>query len=84
ENKGEKHQNAESYWLDQFEGELPVLELPSCKPRPLIQTYNGDNISQLFSIEFTEKLKKYSEKHGATLFMTLMSGVNALLYRYTG
>ena len=82
--RGEKYQRAEMYWLEQFEGELPVLELPSYKTRPLIQTYNGDNISHSFSKEFTKKLKQYSEKHGATLFMTLMAGVKSLLYRYTG
>lgn len=38
--KGEKYRKAESYWLEQFEGELPVLELPSYKARPLIQTYS--------------------------------------------
>ncbi|WP_184190840.1 non-ribosomal peptide synthetase, partial [Chryseobacterium defluvii] len=82
--RGDKYQKAESYWLEQFEGELPVLELPSYKSRPLIQTYNGDNISHQFSRPFTDKLKKYSGQHGVTLFMTLMAGVKALLYRYTG
>ncbi|OWP74007.1 condensation domain-containing protein, partial [Flavobacterium oreochromis] len=82
--KGEKYEKAEKYWLEQFSGELPVLDLPSYKTRPLIQTYNGDNVSQLFSKEFTSKLKQYSEDKGVTLFMTLMAGIKALLYRYTG
>ena len=82
--KGEKYQKAEAYWLEQFKGDLPVIELPSYKTRPLIQTYNGDNLKHIFSKEFTEKLTKYSDKHGVTLFMTLMTGINALLYRYTG
>ncbi|WP_455550958.1 amino acid adenylation domain-containing protein [Flavobacterium oreochromis] len=82
--KGEKYEKAEKYWLKQFSGELPVLDLPSYKTRPLIQTYNGDNVSQLFSKEFTSKLKQYSEDKGVTLFMTLMAGIKALLYRYTG
>ncbi|MCL8537177.1 amino acid adenylation domain-containing protein [Chryseobacterium gallinarum] len=84
ERKGKKYQKAEAYWLEQFEGDLPVLELPSYKTRPLIQTYNGNNLSHLFSREFTEKLKQYSDKQGVTLFMTLMAGIKALLYRYTG
>ncbi len=84
EMKGSKYQKAESYWLKQFEGDLPILELPGYKPRPLVQTYQGDNISHLFSQRFTEELKRYSEQQGATLFMTLMAGVKALLYRYSG
>lgn len=81
--KSQRYQKAEAFWLEQFKGELPVLDLPNFKKRPLIQTYNGNNVSYLFSKDFTDKLKKYSEQHGATLFMSLMAGVKALLYRYT-
>lgn len=82
--KGEKYQKAETYWLEQLAGELPVIELPSYRPRPLIRTYNGSSISHLFSEEFSQKLKTYSTKKESTLFMTLMAGIKALLYRYTG
>ncbi|QIH33413.1 non-ribosomal peptide synthetase [Sphingobacterium sp. DR205] len=82
--KGEKYKKAESYWLEQFHGDLPVLELPSYKIRPLVKTYNGNNIFHVFSKEFTETLKSFSTQHGVTLFITLMAGVRALLYRYTG
>src|SRR5262249_49341637 len=30
------------YWKEKLSGELPVLELPTDRPRPLIQTYAGD------------------------------------------
>ncbi|MFP3599580.1 condensation domain-containing protein, partial [Chryseobacterium sp. SIMBA_029] len=81
---GERYEKAESYWLEEFSGDLPILSLPSYKARPLMQSYNGDNLSHLFSIDFTSKLKQYSELHGVTLFMTLMAGIKALLYRYSG
>ncbi|ASW74386.2 hypothetical protein IQ37_04790 [Chryseobacterium piperi] len=84
EMEGEKYQRAETYWLKQLEGELPVLELPNFNPRPFVQTYNGSNIAYRFSSDFTEKLKTYSGHQGVTLFMTLMAGIKALLYRYTG
>ncbi|TRX33012.1 amino acid adenylation domain-containing protein [Flavobacterium sp. ZT3R18] len=79
-----KHKGSEEYWLQQFEGELPVLDLPSFKPRPLIQTYNGDHLRHKFSKSFLDKLKYFSKKQDVTLFMILMAGVNALLYRYSG
>ncbi|WP_459209776.1 amino acid adenylation domain-containing protein [Aquimarina rhabdastrellae] len=72
------------YWLKQLEGELPVLELPSFTTRPLIKTYNGKRITQNFSESFLNKLKAFSINNDATLFMTLMAGINTLLYRYTG
>jgi amino acid adenylation domain-containing protein len=80
----EKYKEAEEYWLNEFSGEIPVLELPGYHARPLIQTYNGHSISHIFSKKFTQKLKKFSEEHEATLFMTLMTAVKTLLYRYTG
>ena len=81
--QAEKQKASEKYWLEQFSGELPVLDLPSYKTRPLIQTYNGTIINHRFSSDFLNRLKAFSQTHDATLFMTLMAGVNALLYRYT-
>jgi amino acid adenylation domain-containing protein len=75
---------SEQYWLKQFSGNLPVLELPGSKARPLIQTYNGANITRRFSKEFSNQLQAFSKEHDVTVFMTLMAGINALLYRYTG
>ncbi len=79
----QKEQASEQYWLQQFQGELPVLDLPSFKTRPLIKTYNGHNLTHQFSKVFLEKLKTFSKEQDVTLFMTLMGGINALLHRYT-
>ncbi|TCN55434.1 amino acid adenylation domain-containing protein [Flavobacterium circumlabens] len=79
----EKYQNSKAFWLNQFEGPLPVLELPSFKKRPLVQTYNGDNQSHQFSGVLLEKLKTFSKEQDVTLFMTLMAGIKTLLHRYT-
>ncbi|MFV8348017.1 amino acid adenylation domain-containing protein, partial [Flavobacterium sp. ZB4P13] len=80
----EKYQKAEVFWLKQFAGELPVLHLPSFKARPLLQTYSGDKITYEFSKVFLEKLKAFSKEQDATLFVTLMTAVKVLLYRYSG
>jgi len=74
---------SEKYWLSQFQGNLPVLDFPSFKNRPKVQTYNGKILNHTFSKSFLEKLKTFSKSKDATLFMTLMSGVNTILYRYT-
>ncbi|WP_343618692.1 amino acid adenylation domain-containing protein, partial [Flavobacterium sp.] len=80
----EKYKNSEKYWLDKLKGELPILNLPSFRQRPALQTFNGDNLSRTFSENFSNKLKVFSEENKATLFMTFMAGVKALLYRYSG
>ncbi|WP_428229088.1 amino acid adenylation domain-containing protein [Flavobacterium sp.] len=80
----EKNRQAECYWLNQFSGELPVLDLPGFKTRPLVQTYNGDRLEHTFSRAFSDKIKAFSKEHDVTLFMTLMAALKALLYRYSG
>ncbi len=79
----EKQKVSEKYWLNQFAGDLPVLDLPSFKTRPRVKTYNGANISHSYSKDFLGELNSFSATHNATLFMTLMSGINALFSRYT-
>ena len=39
-------QRHQQYWLQQFSGELPVLEFPSDEVRPLVKTYNGASLHE--------------------------------------
>ena len=72
------------YWLEQFKGELPVLELPSDKPRPKLMTYNGASVYKQLDKTVTDQLKAFSQEQGGTLFMTLQTALNILLHKYTG
>lgn len=74
---------SEKYWLSKFERDVPVLNLPSHSARLKKKTYKGNVLRHNFSDFFLEKLKTFSKTNGVTLFMTLMSGINALLSRYT-
>ncbi|MEM6684202.1 MAG: amino acid adenylation domain-containing protein [Bacteroidota bacterium] len=76
-------QKEETYWLEKFAGNLPQLQFPTFKKRPPLKTYNGDSVSVTFSKELTESIKKYTTQSQSTLFMTLLAGINALLFRYT-
>ncbi|GAA0710926.1 hypothetical protein GCM10009430_00040 [Aquimarina litoralis] len=75
--------SSQKYWLENFKGNLPVLELPISKSRPNIKTYQGDSYSYGFSKDLSLGLERFSEQYGASLFMVLMAGVNGLLSRYT-
>ncbi len=77
------HKESKDYWLDVFQGELPVLELPSFKTRPMIKTYQGSALNYCYSKEILSKLKHFSQEHQVTLFMILMSSVKVLLSRYS-
>lgn len=77
----EQHKN---YWLKHFEGELPVLDLPSEKIRPAVKTYNGETIVKTIDRSLCDGIKDICRQQGSTLFMGMLAAVNALFYRYTG
>ena len=73
-----------NYWQQKLAGELPVLNLPTDRPRPPIQTYNGGSYSFKLSEKLTEQLKELAQTEGVTLYMILLATFQVLLYRYTG
>ena len=73
-----------NYWKQQLQGELSVLNLPLDYARPEVQTFRGARHPFTLSAELTAGLKSLSHQAGATIFMTLLSGFQALLQRYSG
>jgi bacitracin synthase 3 len=72
-----------SYWLQQLEGELPVLELPTDRPRPVVKSFNGSFVSKRFSKKLSNTFKSLVTEQGATLFMGLLAAINALMHQYS-
>jgi amino acid adenylation domain-containing protein/thioester reductase-like protein len=73
-----------SYWKQQLANAPTFLSLPTDRPRPAVQTYNGTHQEFALSVELTGKLTKLSQEQGCTLFMTMLAAYDTLLYRYTG
>ncbi|HEX7318159.1 MAG TPA: amino acid adenylation domain-containing protein [Pyrinomonadaceae bacterium] len=73
-----------SYWRGQLTGAPPVLELPTDRPRPPVQSFRGASEALTLDIELTESLKALSRSEGVTLFMTLLAAFQVLLSRYSG
>ncbi|HEY6190582.1 MAG TPA: SDR family NAD(P)-dependent oxidoreductase, partial [Pyrinomonadaceae bacterium] len=72
-----------SYWRQQLDGAAQTLELPTDRPRPAVQSFNGAEESLEFSPELTERLGALSRQEGVTLFMTLLAAFQTLLSRYS-
>ena len=72
-----------NYWRQHLDG-VPVLELPTDRPRPPLMTFNGSFEPVRIDHELTQKLNALSREQGVTLFMTLISAFYTLLHRYTG
>ncbi len=73
----------QGYWLKQLRGAPQTLALPTDRPRPAMPSYRGAALPLLIDQDLTDKIKAASEAHGATLFMTMLASLAALLHRWT-
>jgi tyrocidine synthetase-3 len=75
-----------AYWHTRFEdaAEIPPLDLPCDFPRPEVFQFDGD--TAIFQVESTHAatLRRIAGERGTTLYMTLLTIFNILLYKYTG
>jgi amino acid adenylation domain-containing protein len=72
------------YWKQQLQGIPAVLELPTDRPRPLMQSYRGAREPFALPEPIARRLQSLSQAAGATLFMTLLAAFKGVLHRYTG
>ena len=72
------------YWKKQLAGIPEGLELVTDRARPAVQTFAGGLLRGNVSGEVTKKLKQWSRKQQATLYMTMLAGLGVLLARYSG
>ncbi|BAZ08945.1 amino acid adenylation domain protein [Calothrix sp. NIES-4071] len=80
---GEVLQTQLDYWQQQLKGIPTLLELPTDRCRPAIQTYKGAQKSIPLSFKLSQELVSLSKRAGVTLFVTLLAAFQTLLYRYT-
>ncbi|MBD9428409.1 amino acid adenylation domain-containing protein [Achromobacter sp. ACM03] len=73
-----------AYWKAQLGNENPVLQLPTDRPRNADGVYGAVCHRIALTDELVLGLRKYVQAEGATLFIALLAGVQALLYRYGG
>lgn len=81
--KSEDYLKQLSYWREQLSGSLPILDLPTDKPRPAIQTYSGKIETMMLDKDLTQKIRQLANKEESTIYMVLLAGFAALLKRYS-
>jgi surfactin family lipopeptide synthetase A len=72
-----------SYWIKQFEGEIPVINLPVDYPRYAGQSTEAGKHSFCIDEKLTAEIKKLSAGHGFSTFMILLAVYNIVLHKYT-
>ncbi|ODG96163.1 non-ribosomal peptide synthetase [Nostoc sp. KVJ20] len=73
-----------NYWQKQLAEVPPLLELPTDKSRPSVQSFRGRSEFLELNQDLTQKLKRLSQESGTTLFMTMLAAFTLLLSRYSG
>jgi amino acid adenylation domain-containing protein len=73
-----------SYWRERLAGAPELLELPTDRPRPAVQTHRGATVPVELSLELLDRLRALGRSEGATLYMTLLGAFQVLLSKYGG
>jgi hypothetical protein len=81
---GPEGERMRDYWLGQLDGQLPLLNLPTDRPRPAAQQFDGRMAHLILPEGLAERLQTISQEHGATLYMSLLAAFQSLLHRYSG
>ncbi len=82
--QGRVLENQLSHWKKRLGGRLPVMEMPTDRPRPAVQTFKGAKKTLLIPRSLSAALHELCQRQGVTLFMVLLAAFELLLYRYTG
>ncbi|WP_346397669.1 non-ribosomal peptide synthetase [Pseudomonas syringae] len=82
--QGETLQTQVEFWRQHLSGAPALLELPTDHRRPPLRSYAGGRVSLALSPALTAGLRQLGQRHGATLFMTLLAGWSSLLSRFSG
>ncbi|MBB4635036.1 non-ribosomal peptide synthetase/type I polyketide synthase [Longimicrobium terrae] len=77
-------EEAEAYWLARFADGVPVLDLPTDRPRPPVRGYAGERVERVMGGRLMHRLADAGRPHGLTLFNTLLSAYFVWLSRLSG
>jgi amino acid adenylation domain-containing protein len=77
-------QASRDYWLQRLSGELPMLQLPTDRPRPTVQSFQGGRYSQSLPPALVRRIQRACQQHQLTPYMLLLAIYQVLLYRLSG
>jgi amino acid adenylation domain-containing protein len=74
----------EKFWLKEFAGEIPVLNIPTDYERPAVQTFAGRSLDFALDEDRTRLLRKAALDAGATMYAVTLAIFNILLAKLSG
>ncbi|WP_372720994.1 condensation domain-containing protein, partial [Immundisolibacter sp.] len=82
--RGARLEEQVSYWRQQLAGAPPLIQLPTDRPRPALQTFKGSSITFQLPASLGAQLGEFCGQQGITVFMALLAAYQLLLQRYSG
>jgi amino acid adenylation domain-containing protein len=79
----EEIKKQQEYWLAQFEPGIPLLNIPTDYPRPMLMNREGSTVMFHVNQKQTEALNKMALQEDATLFMVILAAFNIMLAKYS-
>ncbi|NWG12116.1 MAG: amino acid adenylation domain-containing protein, partial [Acidobacteria bacterium] len=73
-----------TYWRDRLQGELPALNMPTDRPRPVLPTDRASCVSREFPMELADALNRLAKAHDTNAHTVMLTAFQVLLHRYTG
>src|SRR5262249_54311295 len=72
------------YWRKQLSGSSPLLNLPTDRPHPPLQSLAGAQLVHGMSRKLSDRLRVFARQQDVTLFMLLLAGFQTVLCRFAG
>lgn len=72
------------YWNGVLQGELPILNLHTDRPRPSSASFSGARVGFCVDGGTAKRMERFAAQNGGTVFMALLAAYQVLLSKYTG
>ncbi len=80
----QRHDSARTYWRNRLSGDLPILDIPSDRPRPDTSSRRGHTVPIHIPAATVERLSSVAREAGGTVFIALLAVYKRLLMRLSG
>jgi len=82
--QGDRLNEQLAYWRERLSPEVPILPVPTDRPRLAAQSFQGATEHAVMEREFTFALTSMCGTHSVTAYVVMLAALNALMHRYTG
>lgn len=82
--KGDMLHKQKEYWKEILKGDLPILQLPTDRPRPPVLSHRGSTFSLNVPVDLVRRIKRVAANAGVSLFSCLFACFAVLLHKYSG